>query len=231
MVRNWGGTMRVGIIADEALSRAGLRSILESQSSAIIVAEGITSQAPWLVRSGRPDVIVASKRYGSDFPDLLYRLKQLPESPEILAIAERVTEAEARLLLAHGAAGILLRKSVEKHLPWAVLAVARGSRALSPEIAERVIESYVEPAVLRQQQEAAAEQIRALSSREQQVLGLLSDGLPNRSIADMLYISPETVKDHVRAICAKLHAGSRLHAVRIAWVAAQGHHQLDEMTA
>ncbi|MGA5039043.1 response regulator transcription factor [Streptomyces capoamus] len=58
-----------------------------------------------------------------------------------------------------------------------------------------------------------------LTSREREVLELLSNGLSNTSIAEILVISPGTVKDHVRSICGKLNVQSRLHAARIAWQA------------
>jgi DNA-binding NarL/FixJ family response regulator len=131
-------------------------------------------------------------------------------------IPEHITEKDARTLLGRGAAGILLHRSAPQHLAWALTAVAEGSRALSPEVADAIIHNY--PAPVRSC-EGVQERVAGLSSREREVLALLSDGLSNRAIAQALYISPETVKNHVRALCVKLHADNRIHAARIAWQA------------
>jgi DNA-binding NarL/FixJ family response regulator len=91
-----------------------------------------------------------------------------------------------------------------------------GSRALSPEIADAVVRDHCHPV---RGHGGAQERVAELSTREREVLTLLSDGLANRAIAQALHISPETVKDHVRAVYAKLKADNRMHAARIAWQA------------
>ncbi|MFE5919027.1 response regulator transcription factor [Streptomyces sp. NPDC056468] len=69
------------------------------------------------------------------------------------------------------------------------------------------------------QEQSARENVHRLSRREQEVLDLLSHGMTNREIASDLLISPDTVKDHVRAVRSKLGARTRVHAAQIAWLA------------
>ncbi|MEW1832112.1 LuxR C-terminal-related transcriptional regulator [Streptomyces sp. NPDC088196] len=100
-----------------------------------------------------------------------------------------------------GTAGILLQDTAAQHVPWVVPAISSGCRVVSPEISESVISEYLRSS--------------ATTSQER----LVARGMSNREIASALFISPETVKDHVRAIRAKLGAPTRVHAARVAWLA------------
>ncbi|MEU1709043.1 helix-turn-helix transcriptional regulator [Streptomyces sp. NPDC005706] len=84
-----------------------------------------------------------------------------------------------------------------------------------------VIAKFTAPAIEATRKKAAREKLCSLTSRERDVLALLSEGMSNQSIAQNLIISSGTVKDHVRSICAKLSVQSRFHAARIAWQANQ----------
>jgi len=181
-----------------------------------VVAEGKRVQAAALVKTTRPDLLISGDAFGKDSLPVVETVTLLPGAPAVLVIAEHITERDARALLVRGAAGVLLSRSAPQHLAWALGAVTEGSRALSPEIADAILHSR--PAPVRPYH-GAQEDVASLSTREREVLALLSDGLPNRAIAEALHISPETVKDHVRALCVKLHADNRIHAARIAWQA------------
>ncbi|MBN0046427.1 response regulator transcription factor [Streptomyces actuosus] len=181
-----------------------------------VVAEGKRAQAAALVRTTRLDLLISGDAAGRDSLPLVETVARLPTPPAVLVIAERITEEDARTLLARGAAGVLLHRSAPQHLAWALTAVAEGSRALSPEIADAIVRGHPAPVLAC---EGALERVAGLSSREREVLALLGEGLPNRAIAQALHISPETVKNHVRTLCVKLRATSRIHAARIAWQA------------
>ncbi|MYR84750.1 winged helix-turn-helix transcriptional regulator [Streptomyces sp. SID685] len=215
------GMLRVGIIDDRSLSRAGLRGMLHSlapetlrNSRPSIVAEGKRAHAAALVRATRPDLLVCGDRQGKDSLALLDAVTRLPAIPTVLVITENITERATRALLTRGAAGVLLHRSAHQHLTWALTAVTQGSRALSPEIVDAIIRGCSAPP---RSGPGAHERVAGLSAREREVLALLSDGLPNRAIAQALHISPETVKDHIRALCCKLRVDNRMHAARIAW--------------
>ncbi|MFF8945588.1 response regulator transcription factor [Streptomyces sp. NPDC014864] len=183
---------------------------------ASVVAEGKRAQAATLVKTTRPDLLISGDACGRDSLPLVETVSRLPASPAILVIAERITDKDVRILLARGAAGVLLHRSAPQHLTWALTAVTEGSRALSPEIADAIIQGCPTPV---RSSHGARERVANLSAREREVLALLSNGLPNRAIGEALHISPETVKDHVRTLCVKLQAGNRIHAARIAWQA------------
>ncbi|PIM69811.1 hypothetical protein CTU88_28085 [Streptomyces sp. JV178] len=215
--------LRVGIINDRSLSRAGLRGMLQALTPetahglrSSVVCEGRVDQAAALVRVTRPDLLVSGDTCGQSSLQLLRSLGQLARPPLVLVIGERVSETDARTLLCQGAAGVLLHRSAARNLAWALAAVLEGSRALSPELADAVINGRSPsphcPGTDR-------ERLSSLSPRELEVLALIGDGLSNRAIAETLHISPDTVKDHVRALCGKLHATSRIQAARIAWQA------------
>ncbi|MFC8096832.1 LuxR C-terminal-related transcriptional regulator [Streptomyces sp. NPDC057301] len=137
----------------------------------------------------------------------------------VLIITEGVPEDDIRCLLAMGAGGVLLRKTAGQHLPWAIPAILKGCLVLSPEIVEFMISERLESPLVTPQEQSACERMHRLSRREQQVLQLLSRGMSNRDIARTLFISPETVKDHVRAVRSKLGVSTRVHAARVAWLA------------
>ncbi|MFQ3557228.1 response regulator transcription factor [Streptomyces gramineus] len=215
--------LRMVIIDDRALARAGLREMLQSLARdtqrilrAGVVAEGKRAHTAALVKATRPDLVISGDTYGRDSLPLLEAVAGLAGRPAVLVIAERVTQGDARTLLARGASGVLLHRSAPQHLAWALTAVTEGSRALSPEIADAIVHGSPAPA---RSHHGARERVARLSAREREVLDLLSDGLPNRAIAEALYISPDTVKDHVRTLCVKLRADNRIHAARIAWQA------------
>lgn len=172
-----------------------------------------------MVRNARPDVLVAHFTHGFESASLIQHLRTLLPPPAILVIAEHVTESAIRHLLARGIGGILVQDSATQHLPWAVPAVAGRGRALSPEISRAVIGEYVSPSQVPDQQHSARQRVSGLSPREKEVLGLIGEGLSNRVIAEVLNISPETVKDHVRAVFTKLRTENRVRAARVAWEA------------
>jgi DNA-binding NarL/FixJ family response regulator len=177
-----------------------------------VVAEGKRAQAAALTRTTRPDLLISGDTYGKDSLPVVETIARLPTPPAILVITERDTP----MLLARGAAGVLLRRSAPQHLSWALTAVAEGSRALSPEIADAIVHRPWPPV---RACHGAPERIADLSTREREVLALLSAGLANRAITQALHISPEMVKNHVRVVCTKLNADNRMHAARIAWQA------------
>ena len=109
-----------------------------------------------------------------------------------------------------GARGYLLKDTSPDELVEALRAVASGSSLLSPSMAARLLD---ELAVLVRRQDVAAEGTGALSRRELEVLTLIAEGMGNKAIAERLFISENTVKNHVRNIHEKLQVHSRMEAV------------------
>lgn len=167
----------------------------------------------------QPDIIVSSHRGGRDCTEALRFTAEANPAIPVLVITERVPESDIRQLLTMGASGILLQETAAQHVSWAIPAISNGCRALSPEITEAVVSEYLRPSLMTLQEQSARKRVHRLTLREHEVLHLLSRGMSNREIARSLFISPETVKDHVRAIRSKLGVPTRVHAAQVAWLA------------
>jgi DNA-binding NarL/FixJ family response regulator len=213
-----GSVIQAGVIDDTGLFRAAFSAILTARQEFAVVVEGELAKVESLARATRLDVIVHCC-IGENSALTLQRLQGIPSVPRILVVAERVTEAQARRLLSLGAAGILLQETALQHLSWAILSIAQGGWALSPEIASPIIDGYLKSNRRDVRDADYQNSLTNLSPREGEVLALLSDGLSNRSIGDVLNISAETVKDHVRAVCTKLNVKNRFEAARLTWQA------------
>lgn len=234
--------IRVALVAPMLDVRTAARRKLEIAEKISVVAEGGPGTLTDIVRYSRPDVLVISHAKESDALYALLRLhkaekcgsarqnvsqkavgkERKAEKPACLVLTENLTEHGVRRLLWQGAAGILRRSTAEQYLPWAVVTAAMGSLALDPGLTESVRNAYTQSSPADKGRNEAEARLSALSPREQEVLALVGDGLSNREIAGVLNLSPDTVKDHLRHIRAKLGVETRLHAARIAWQAGVG---------
>ncbi|MFH0173888.1 response regulator transcription factor [Streptomyces cacaoi] len=200
--------MRIKFVGESSFFQGALRRALESQSF-IAATVGDTY----------PDIIVSGHSRGRDSAEFLSLSAQASPEIPVLVIIERAPRDNIRQILTMGAAGILLHETAAQHVSWAIPAILNGCRALSPEISESMISEYLEFAEMTPQEISARERVHRLSHREQEVLQLIGHGMSNPEIARSLFISPETVKDHVRAIRSKLGVATRVHAAHVAWLA------------
>jgi len=194
--------LRVLVVADDPLARAGLAALLVSQPGCTVAAQVSGEADPIaMLELYNPDVVVWD--LGWDPALALERLADLREAgpPVVALLPDGTYAAEART---SGAIGLLLRDSGAPGLVAALMAVARGLVVLDPELA-----AAAPPAGDRM----PAPTIGDLTPREMEVLRLLAEGLTNKSIAHRLEISEHTVKFHVNAIMGKLGAQSRTEAV------------------
>lgn len=197
----------VAILASYPAVRAGLRALLSAGSSLEIVAE---ASDPGDLRSGeRARVVVAELE--SDRSGALVReiVENLPDAGVVLlgppAGAQRLLQ-----ILADRAWAYLLRDAGADDLIQAVAAVAQGLVVLPPPLARQLLVS--QPFAVLSDESVPQE---SLTNREQEVLQLVAQGLPNKTIAHTLGISEHTVKFHVTSILTKLDASSRTEAVRL----------------
>ncbi|NUR00513.1 MAG: response regulator transcription factor [Streptomyces sp.] len=200
--------MKITVVDKKNLLSSTLRAALDSQNS-------LTAT----VKDERPEIIVSSHTHGGDSVDFLRHITKSDLRIPVLVIAERVSICDVRQILTTGAAGILFQQTAAQHISWAIPAISSGCRVVSPEISESMISEYLKTVAPTPQEHAARESVSRLSRREQEVLHLLGRGISNREIAHTLFISPETVKDHVRAIRSKLGASTRIEAAQVAWIA------------
>ncbi|MFF8869542.1 LuxR C-terminal-related transcriptional regulator [Streptomyces massasporeus] len=207
----------MAILGCQTLERAGLRAVLEQDDRIRIVGDGTVDQALHIVRSTRPDVLVASH---DDPEEALSDLRVHRVSvPARIVLVSRLTEHVTRRLLQLGVRGVLLRRDCVEHLLWAVRATAAGSVALTPAAAGCVVDQYIRPGQQSEESAAAKKLLRVLSPREREILELIGNGASNPVVAETLTISGHTVKDHIRAIYTKLAVTNRIQAARILWQA------------
>ncbi len=194
--------LRILIVADDPLSRAGLAAVLADLPGCIVVGQiGTNADLPTEVEVYRPDVILWDLGWEPD--TTLERLAELSEFDMPLAVL-LPDETSATEVLAAGVAGLLFRNAGPDQLLAALQAVSQGLVVLEPELI----------AGLRPERPPEVDAfIEELTPRELEVLQLLAEGLPNKAIARQLGISEHTVKFHVNAILGKLGAQSRTEAV------------------
>lgn len=194
--------LRVLVVAEDLLARAGLAALLGQQPGCAVVGQvagGVGLSAELEVH--RPDVVAWDM--GWEPTPAMERLASLGGgSPPIVALLPAPTYAAEAW--ASGARGLLLRDADVTSLYSALAAAAQGLAVLAPELASAVLASKA-----RAQSAPEAD----LTPRELEVLRLMAEGMSNKSIAYRLDISEHTVKFHVNSILRKLDAQSRTEAV------------------
>lgn len=195
--------VRVLVVDDHAVVRAGLIAILESAADLRVVAEaGDGEQALKAFAEHRPDVVVLDLRLPVlDGLGALVRLRQEAPAARVVLLTTYDDEEDIYRGLEAGAAGYLLKDAAPAELVASVRKVMAGRKAISPQVAERL---------------AGRVTSRELSDREREVLGLVAEGRSNKQIGKALGIADGTVKVHVANILEKLGAQGRSEAVAVA---------------
>jgi DNA-binding NarL/FixJ family response regulator len=208
--------VRVLLVDDDDLMRAGLRAVLSSDTAIEVVGEAADGRdAVAQARARRPDVVLMDVRMpGLD--GISATRDVLAISPEIKVAILTTFEDDGYIFgaLDAGASGFLLKRTRPEDLMAAVHTVAAGEALLSPSVTRRVIERAAEhppPDV------SAHARLAELTPRELEVLELIADGLSNGEIAGALVVEESTVKTHVRRILRKLGLRDRVHAVIFAY--------------
>lgn len=210
------GVIRVLLVDDEAMMRAGLRAILSAAQDIEVVAEAADGRAA--VRTAlahRPDVVLLDIRMpvldGLSAADELRRM--LPRTAVIMLTTFSEDEYIAGALEA-GVSGFLLKSGDPYELMAAVRAAHNGASYLSPKVAHRVIQHVSTSALTRRS--AARERVETLTPRERQVLALVGAGLSNAEIAERLFLVEGTVKAHVSTVLTRLGLRNRVQAAVLA---------------
>jgi len=208
-----GDAIRVMICDDHALFRRGLIMVLESEDGIEVVGEA-------------EDGDDAIARVGDLAPDVILMDVRMPRVTGIEAtrsIAEAVPTAKILMLtvsdeeddlyeaIKAGATGYLLKEISIEEVATAVRAVMSGQSLISPAMASKLLTEFT--SLAKKADERQAVPTPRLTDRELEVLKLVAQGMSNREIATDLYISENTVKNHVRNILEKLHLHSRMEAV------------------
>jgi DNA-binding NarL/FixJ family response regulator len=208
--------VRVLIVDDDDLMRAGLRGVLSSDAAIEVVGEaGDGRDAIYRARLLNPDVVLMDVRM-PDLDGISATRELIAANPEIRVVVLTTFEQDDYIFgaLSVGASGFLLKRSKPEELLTAIHTVAGGEALLSPSVTSRVIERMAQDPVPDPRRDARLDD---LTAREREVLELIARGLSNAEIADALTIEASTVKTHVKNVLAKLDVRDRLQAVIFAY--------------
>jgi DNA-binding NarL/FixJ family response regulator len=208
-------SLRILIVDDQSLVRAGFRLILESQPDFEVAGEsGDGDDAVAVARRLRPDVVLMDVRMprmdGIEATRLIF--EALPRC-RVIVLTTFDLDEYVYAALGAGACGFLLKDVAPEQLIAAVRMVVSGDALLAPSITRRLIERYA----VRRRPSSLQVGIESLTEREADVLRLLARGLANQEIAEKLFVSEATVKTHVAHILDKLHVENRVQAVVAAY--------------
>ena len=210
--------IRVLIVDDQSLVRAGFRMILEAEGDVEVVGEASDgAEALEAAAEHSPDVILMDVRMPNvDGLEATRRLLEgKSEGPRILILTTFDLDEYVWEALHAGASGFLLKDTPPEQLVDAIRVVAAGDALLAPAITRRVIEEFVSrpPASARR----TAPGLDELTARELEMLRYVARGLSNAEIAEAAFVSETTVKTHVAHILMKLRLRDRVQAVVYAY--------------
>lgn len=205
-------TVRVVVVDDNELLRAGLVTVLGSDDEVDVVGEAADGPAGvCLALEQRPDVVLMDVEMpGGDGITATERLGR--EAPSVRVLILTMFDLDDYVLeaLRAGACGFLLKTTEPRALIGAVKACAAGDTTLGPSVIARLVDSYVSRPT------AAAPGLADLTDRELDVLRSMARGLSNAEIARELYLAETTVKSHVARVLSKLGVRDRVQAVVVA---------------
>jgi len=205
--------IRLAIVDDQAMVRAGFRLIVQSQDDMQVAGEAADGrEAVELVRRERPDVVLMDVRM-PHMDGIEATMKIAPIARVVILTTYELDEYVFDALAA-GASAFLLKAAPPEDLIRAIRVVAEGDSLLSPSVTRRLIDEF---AKRPQRSSAKPKQLDSLTEREREVLIEVAKGLTNSEIASRLHVSEATVKTHVAHVLDKLDLRDRVQAVILAY--------------
>lgn len=209
--------IRVLLVDDQALVRAGFRALLDAQDDIEVVGEAADGdEAVRLVRRHAPDIVLMDVRMpGVDGLEATRTIAEDERLDGVRIVILTTFELDEYVFEAvrSGASGFLVKDTEPTELLRAVRAVADGEALLSPSVTRRLIEAFA----TQTRETPASPALDQLTEREREVMTLVAEGLSNDEIADRLHVSPLTAKTHVSRAMTKLAARDRAQLVVFAY--------------
>jgi DNA-binding NarL/FixJ family response regulator len=207
--------IRVLLVDDQSLLRAGFRMILEAEDDISVVGEaGDGAAGITMTAALRPDVVLMDVRMpGTDGIEATTAITAAGGPAKVLILTTYDLDQYVYAGLRAGASGFLLKDAPPADLLAAIRTVAGGEAVLAPSTTRRLIDRFVPLLPDPERRTRRDSLLAALTDREQDVFRLLARGQSNREIAAELYLSESTVKIHVGHILAKLNLRDRVQAV------------------
>lgn len=216
--------IRVAVVDDQEIVRAGLRMVLGAQPDVEVVGEATNgADVPALVAQTRPDVILMDLRMPEvDGIEATRRLRArtgTPEdnSPGVLILTTFDLDEHVFEALRAGANAFLAKDSETHDLIEAIKHVYQGDAVVQPRITRQLVEHFISRKPSARPSDDDVSRLESLTPREQEVLGLVASGLSNSEIAANLTLSEVTIKTHVGRLLTKLSLRDRTQAVVFAY--------------
>jgi len=211
------GQIRVLVVDDDALVRAGLTMLLAGAGDIEIVGEAADgSEAEHAVAEHQPDIVLMDIRMpGIDGLAATETVRARGHPPEVIVLTTFDTDDHVLSALRAGASGFLLKDTPPADIIRAIRAVAAGEPILSPAITRRLIE-HATASEAEQRRRHARDQLGRLSERELEVAVAIGHGKSNAEISRELYMSVATVKAHVSRLLEKLEFNNRVQIALLA---------------
>ena len=204
--------IRVLLVDDDALVRAGLRMILSSAQDLELLGEvDDGARAVAAVREHRPDVVLMDIRMPEmDGITATAALRRLDAPPQVIVLTTFQADEQVLSALRVGASGFLLKDTPPAEILNAVRLVAAGDAMLSPSVT-RTLLSHFGDTEATERRRAAAQRLATLTDREREVALAVGSGASNAEVAASLFMSEATVKAHVSRLFTKLDVTNRVH--------------------
>jgi len=200
---NAAGSIRILTVDDHPMLREGIAAVLASEQDLVLVAEASNGrEAVEQFRTHHPDITLMDVQMPEvNGIDAIIKIREEFPNARIIVLTTYTGDAQAARAFKAGAYGYLLKNMVRKELIDTIRLVHAGKKRIPPEIAVEMAQHHSDD---------------ALTEREIEVLHEVAAGNANKMVAQLLNISEETVKAHMRSILSKLGANDRTHAVTIA---------------
>ena len=199
--------IRILIVDDHAIVREGQRALIETEPGLQVLGEAKDGvEAVEMAHALQPDVILMDLQMPrKDGIEAIEEIKSEDPDVHILVLTSFSEDEKVYAAIKAGAMGYILKDSLPEEILNAIREVHQGEISMKPSIAEKLMRELQRPSELPPTEEP-------LTEREEEVLKLVAQGLPNGEIAEKLVISERTVRTHVTNILGKLHLANRTQA-------------------